>query len=57
MRAARTGDSPQPPISLPRTASCGEAKVAASTSLLVEAAPMAELMRDLLRKDPNYLVA
>ena len=32
-------------------------RVAASTSLLVEAAPMAELMRDLLRKDPNYLVA
>jgi aminoglycoside 3-N-acetyltransferase len=32
-------------------------KVAASTSLLVEAAPMAELMRDLLRQDPNYLVA
>ena len=32
-------------------------KVAASTSLLVEAAPMAELMHDLLRKDPNYLVA
>jgi aminoglycoside 3-N-acetyltransferase len=32
-------------------------RVAASTALLVEAAPMAELVLGLLRKDPNYLVA
>ena len=31
--------------------------VAASVSLLVEAAPMADLVLGLLRKDPNYLVA
>jgi len=30
--------------------------VAASTALLVEAAPMAQLMLELLRKDPSYLV-
>jgi aminoglycoside 3-N-acetyltransferase len=34
-----------------------QGSVAASTSLLVEAAPLAELMRKLLREDPNYLVA
>jgi hypothetical protein len=32
-------------------------EVGASRSLLVEAAPMAKLALDILRKDPRYLLA
>ena len=55
--AAKGASLPAPAAPAPAPAPAAAPKPAPAPAPAAEAAPMADLMRDLLRKDPNYLVA